>query len=391
MTLACGWLALAIWAALIASGFWTTREHDDAAGFSAPAVWPDVVAVVPARDEADVIARSLGSLLAQDYPGGFRIILVDDNSSDGTGAVARGLAPASISPTPSRCSVSSQNAERLTVIDGAPLPAGWTGKLWALHQGIAAAHAPSWLWLTDADIEHAPDTLRQLVGIAHAGAHGSRRKLVSFMALLHCQTRAERMLIPAFIYFFKLVYPFGWINRPGAWAGAAGGCVLVEHRALAAAGGVAAMRGALIDDCTLGALIKRQGPIWLGLTRRSRSIRPYADAGKIGAMIARSAYAQLRYDPLLLAGTLAGLALVFGMPVWLAFASKGWAQGLGMAATALMVLSWQPVLAWYRRSPLWGLALPLVAVFYAGCTLSSALAWYRGRGGMWKGRAQAAG
>jgi hopene-associated glycosyltransferase HpnB len=221
-------------------------------------------------------------------------------------------------------------------------------------------------------------------------AHGSQRKLVSFMALLHCRTWAERMLVPAFIYFFKLVYPFNWINRPGPFAGAAGGCVLVERRALAAAGGVAAMRGALIDDCTLGALIKRQGPIWLGLTQRSRSIRPYADVGEIGAMIARSAYAQLRYNPLLLVGTIAGLALVFGLPVAL-LEAHGPARALGLLATALMVLSWQPVLAWYRRSPLWGVLLPLVAAFYAGCTLASALAWYRGRGGMWKGRAQAAG
>jgi hopene-associated glycosyltransferase HpnB len=372
-----GWLAVAIWSALIASGFWTTRERDDAAGFVEPAVWPDVVAIVPARDEADVIARALGSLLAQNYLGNFRIILVDDNSSDGTGAAAQMLNPPPV----------GEDSARLTVINGAPLAAGWTGKLWALHQGIEAAGTPTWLWLTDADIEHSPDTLRQLVGIAH-GAGG--RKLVSFMALLHCRTWAERMLVPAFIYFFKLVYPFGWINRPGRFAGAAGGCVLVERQALAAAGGVAAMRGALIDDCTLGGLIKRQGPIWLGLTRRSRSIRPYADAGEIGAMIARSAYAQLRYDPVLLVGTIAGLALVFGLPLAL-LAEHGRARVLGLIACALMVVSWQPMLAWYRRSPLWGLVLPLVAAFYAGCTLASALAYYRGRGGMWKGRAQAAG
>ena len=413
-----GWLAMAVWAALIASGFWTTRERDDAAGFAEPAVWPEVVAVVPARDEADVIARSLGSLIAQNYPGAFRIILVDDNSSDGTGAIARGLNvdnkdrrpnPSSLSLSKGRTSflglhqahegkngpsTSSGQAgcgedladHALTVITGAALPAGWTGKLWALHQGIAAAGMPEWLWLTDADIEHTPDTLRQLVGIAHGGG----RKLVSFMALLHCRTLPERILIPAFIYFFKLVYPFGWINRPGRFAGAAGGCVLVERRALAAAGGVAAMRGALIDDCTLGALIKRQGPIWLGLTQRSRSIRPYATAGEIGAMIARSAYAQLRYNPLLLVGAIAGLALVFGLPLAL-LSTVGTSRWLGLLAFALMAASWQPVLAWYRRSPLWGLALPLVAAFYAGCTLASALAYYRGRGGMWKGRAQAAG
>lgn len=368
-------LALGVWVLLLASGFWTTRERDDKAPFAVPEFWPDVVAVVPARDEADVIALALGSLIAQDYPGQFRIVLVDDNSTDGTGNIARAL-----------------GAERLDVINGAALPSGWTGKLWALHQGIAAAgqgsgaaDMPTWLWLTDADIAHAPDTLRQLVGIAHGG----ERKLVSFMAQLHCRTMPERMLVPAFIYFFKLVYPFNWINRPGPFAGAAGGCVLVERRTLATAGGVAEMRGALIDDCTLGRLIKRQGPIWLGLTHRSRSIRPYANAAEIGAMIARSAYAQLRYNPMLLIGTIAGLALVFGLPVALIFTANGWAWRLGALATGLMVLSWQPVLAWYRRSPLWGLTLPLVAAFYVGCTLASALAYYRGRGGMWKGRAQA--
>ena len=394
--IAAGVLAVAIWTGLLATGFWTTRERDDAAGFAVPAIWPAVVAVVPARNEADVIARALGSLLAQEYPGAFRIIVVDDNSTDGTGGIARELKHdrplANVPPRAPSVSLREppppvgEDLAKLAVIDGAPLPAGWTGKLWALHQGIAAAGAPTWLWLTDADIEHAPDTLRQLVGIANGG----QRKLVSFMALLQCRTWPERMLIPAFIYFFKLVYPFGWINRPGPFAGAAGGCVLVERQALAAAGGVAAMRGALIDDCTLGALIKRHGPIWLGLTRRSRSIRPYAGAGEIGAMIARSAYAQLCYNPLLLVGTIAGLALVFGLPVAL-LAGHGWARGLGIIATMLMVLSWQPVLAWYRRSPLWGLALPLVAAFYAGCTLASALAYYRGRGGMWKGRAQAVG
>ncbi|MDP9056576.1 MAG: glycosyltransferase [Pseudomonadota bacterium] len=431
-----GWGALAIWVLLLATGFWTTRERDDAASFAAPATWPDVVAVVPARDEADVIARSLGSLIAQDYPGSFRIVLVDDNSTDGTAMIARALRarfdppplgevaarradgggglrnahlPANVSldtpsvslrepPPPGGEDLGAElrhdvlGPARVTVIGGAPLPVGWTGKLWALHQGIDAAGAPTWLWLTDADIEHAPDTLRQLVGIAYgAHTHGKQRKLVSFMALLHCRTWPERMLVPAFIYFFKLVYPFGWINRPGPFAGAAGGCVLVERGALAAAGGVGAMRGALIDDCTLGRLIKRQGPIWLGLTRRSRSIRPYVNTGEIGAMIARSAYAQLRYSPVLLVGTVAGLALVFGLPVALVLTAQGLAWRLGALATVLMVLSWQPVLAWYRRSPLWGLVLPLVAAFYAGCTLASALAWYRGRGGMWKGRAQAVG
>ena len=363
-----GVLALAIWLGLLGTGFWLCTERDDRVRTIELAEWPDVVAVIPARNEADVIARSLGSVIRQDYPGTFRVILVDDNSGDGTGAIARAL-----------------GAERIAVLDGAPLAPGWTGKLWALSQGIAAAGKPQFLWLTDADIEHAPDTLRRLVGIALT----KDRRLVSFMAKLHCQTWPERALVPAFIWFFMMLYPFNWINRRSPIAGAAGGCVLVERTALEAAGGTAAMRGALIDDCTLGALIKRQGPIWLGLTDRSRSIRPYESVAEIAAMISRSAYAQLRFNPLILALTIAGLALVFGLPVALLFAS-GTTQLLGLAACVLMVAAYQPLLRFYRRSPLWGLALPLVAGFYAWCTLISAWQHGQGRGGMWKGRAQAA-
>ena len=383
-----GALALAAWVVLALSGFWTCRETDDLAPLHPPAIWPDVVAVVPARNEADVIATSLASLAAQDYHGAFRIILVDDKSEDQTGAIARGLA-----------------AERLTVLSGAALAPGWTGKLWAVHQGIAAASSggsiPRYLWLTDADIEHAPDTLTRLVSIAGperpATGKLARKRLVSFMALLHCGTWAERALVPAFVWFFMMLYPFNWINR-GPLSGAAGGCVLLERDALEAAGGIAAMRGALIDDCTLGALIKRQGPIWLGLTRRSRSIRPYGRWQDIGAMIARSAYAQLHYNPALLVGTVLGLALLFAVPPGLALGAFGGAFGpddgkaarwLGAGTFALMALLYRPMLSFYRRSPLWGFALPAVAAFYVGCTLSSAVAWYRGKGGMWKGRAQA--
>jgi hopene-associated glycosyltransferase HpnB len=366
-----GSLALAAWVVLALSGFWACRETDDRAGVAPPAIWPEVVAVVPARNEADVIARSLSSLAAQDYPGPFLIVLVDDNSTDATGDIARAL-----------------GHERITVLSGAPLAEGWTGKLWAVHQGIAAAGAPRYLWLTDADIEHAPDTLTRLVGIAGPDRPDGGKALVSFMALLHCGSWAERALVPAFVWFFMMLYPFNWINR-GRLSGAAGGCVLVNAEALVAAGGIAAMRGALIDDCALGALIKRQGPIWLGLTRRSRSIRPYGSAGEIAAMIARSAYAQLRYNPLLLAGTVLGLGLLFAVPPGLALFGAGDARWLGAGAWALMGLLYRPMMRFYRRSALWGLALPAVAGFYVGCTLASALAWYRGKGGMWKGRAQA--
>lgn len=365
-------LSLAIWLVLIFArhGFWLARERDTRDVPADPVRWPDVAAVVPARDEADVIARSIGGLAAQDYPGRFRIILVDDSSSDGTADIARSL-----------------GSERVKVVRGLPLAPGWTGKLWAVSQGIErAGRAPTWLWLTDADIDHAPDTLRMLVARGEAGG----LVLVSLMAKLRADGFAERMLIPAFVFFFQMLYPFGLVNGPTGLGGAAGGCMLVRREALEAAGGIAAIRDALIDDCTLGALLKRRGRIWLGLTDRSRSIRPYDGFGAVAAMISRSAYAQLRYSPLLLAGTLLGLALVYAAPPLLALFGHGAARPAGIAAWALMAIAFQPMLTFYRRSPLWGVALPLIAAFYAGCTLLSAWQHMRGRGGMWKGRAQAA-
>jgi len=215
--------------------------------------------------------------------------------------------------------------------------------------------------------------------------------LVSLMAKLRCDSFAERALIPAFVFFFQVLYPFSRVNKPTGIGGAAGGCMLVRRDALERAGGIAAIRTALIDDCTLGALLKKQGRIWLGLTDRSRSIRPYDGAGVIAAMISRSAYAQLGYSPLLLAGTLLGLALVYGAPPALALFATGAARLAGLAAWALMAISFQPIARFYRRSALWGIALPLIAAFYAGCTLLSAWQHMRGRGGMWKGRAQATG
>ena len=365
-----GGLTLLIWLGLIfAHGqFWRARVSDRGMP-PVPQLWPTVAAIVPARNEADVITRSIGSLLEQDYPGEFRVILVDDNSSDGTADAARAL-----------------NDARLVILNGAPLPAGWTGKLWALSQGIAAAERPEFLWLTDADIEHAPDTLRALVSRAEDGG----LQLVSLMARLHCATWAERMLVPAFVFFFQMLYPFERVNRPKGIGGAAGGCMLVRRTALERAGGIAAIRNALIDDCTFGALIKRHGRIWLGLTDRSRSIRPYRDIGSIAAMISRSAYAQLGYSPLMLIGTLLGLFLVFGAPPLLTLTGSGAGRIMPAVAWALMALSFQPMLRFYHRSPLYGVALPLIGAFYAGCTLLSAWQHHRGCGGMWKGRAQAA-
>jgi hopene-associated glycosyltransferase HpnB len=368
-----GVLTLGVWAYLLLGrgGFWRA-DQTDAATPPAPSAWPAVTAVVPARNEADVIARSIGSLLAQDYPGPFEVILVDDDSDDGT---ADG--PLAVPAGP----------HRLTVLRGQPLPAGWTGKLWAMSQGVAAAgEAAKYLWLTDADIAHDPDNLRRLVSRAEAGG----LTLTSLMADLHCETFAERLLIPAFVLFFQMVYPFRWVNRPdNRLAGAAGGCMLAEREALARSGGVAAIRTAVIDDCALAANLKAQGPIWLGLTRRARSLRPYATIGVIGQMIARSAYAQLDYSPLKLAGTLLGLSLTYLAPPALALFGEGLARWAGLAAWVAMAVAFQPMLRAYRRSPLWGIALPLIATLYAAFTLRSAIDVWRGRGGQWKGRAQA--
>ena len=366
-----GALALSIWLGLLLGngGFWLARERDTAEVPAEPAAWPDVVAIVPARDEAEVIATSIGSLSAQKYAGAFRVVLIDDNSRDGTATVAREV-----------------GTDRLTIISGKPLAAGWTGKLWAVSQGIEAAGIPTYFWLTDADIAHAPDTLRSLV----ARAETNRLVLVSLMAKLRCESFAERALIPAFVFFFQMLYPFGQVNRATGKGAAAGGCMLVRRDALQAAGGIAAIRTALIDDCAFGVLLKGQDRIWLGLTDRARSIRPYDTIDTVTAMISRSAYAQLGYNPLLLLGTVAGLALVYAAPPLLTIFAHGWPRWLGLAAWALMALSFQPMLRFYRRSPLWGVALPAIAAFYAGCTLLSAWQHHRGRGGMWKGRAQAA-
>jgi hopene-associated glycosyltransferase HpnB len=373
-----GAVALAAWVYLLAFRglFWLARETDAADAPPEPAVWPAVVAVVPARNEADVVARSVGSLLAQDYPGDFKVILMDDASEDGTADVARAAAR------------DLGREDRLEVVTGAPLPAGWTGKLWAVSQGVerAGAGAPAYLLLTDADIAHSPDNLRALVARAEAGG----RVLVSLMAKLCVETWPERLLIPAFVFFFDMLYPFAWVNRPGTKTpAAAGGCMLVGREALAAAGGIAAIRTAIIDDCALAARMATQGPIWLGLTDRARSLRPYRTVGEIGRMVSRSAYAQLNYSPWLLAGTLAGMGLVYlAAPLLTAFAG-GWARWLGLAAWTLMAISFQPMLAFYRRSPLWGFALPVIGALYSLFTVQSAIQVWRGKGGMWKGRAQA--
>lgn len=351
--------------------FWMNPVRDDAMP-AAPAVWPSVVAVVPARDEAEHIAASVGSLAAQTYPGRLDIIVVDDDSSDGTGALA---------------AAAGQGARPVTVFTGQGLPAGWTGKLWALKQGISVAEQrfrPDYLLLTDADIVHTSDSVAWLVAKAAAGGYG----LTSFMAKLRCESLAERMHVPAFIYFFQMLFPFTWVQqRQAPTAAAAGGCVLLQAGALRDAGGIDTIRDALIDDCALASRMKEVSPIWLGLTDRVHSIRPYQNFDGIRQMISRSAYAQLRYSPLLLAGTMLGLFLTFIAPPLLALLADGWPQVIGAATWLAMALSMQPTLRFYRVSPLWGLALPGIAALYAIYTLDSAYQHLRRRGSQWKGRA----
>jgi hopene-associated glycosyltransferase HpnB len=297
---------------------------------------------------------------------------VDDQSTDGTAEVARHAAAA---------------ADRLTILSGAALPAGWTGKPWAIKQGIEHAQIsePTYLLLTDADIVYAPDALTRLVSQAQANG----LVLNSLMVMLRCESFAERAFIPAFIFFFQMLYPFAWVKRHDrTTAAAAGGCMLVRRDALCAAGGIEDIRGALIDDCALARNLKTRGPIRLGLTERVRSIRAYAAVQDIRRMVARSAYAQLRYSPLLLAGTVAGMALTYLAPVLLALFSHGFSQTLGLLAWAIMAIAFQPVLRFYRLSPLWGPFLPVIALAYMAFTLDSAYQYARNRGGLWKGRIQ---
>ncbi|MEI9994891.1 MAG: glycosyltransferase [Rhizomicrobium sp.] len=367
-------LPVAIWLYLLAGRgmFWAMQERDDADTPPEPVQWPSVVAVVPARNEADVIARSIGSLLAQDYPGPFRIVLVDDQSGDGTGEIARKL----------------DGTGRLEVHSGTPRPSGWAGKVWAMKQGAGLAGTPEYLWFTDADIDHRPENLRRLVARAEAG----KLVLTSLMVKLHCRGFAEAYLIPAFVFFFDMLYPFRWVNDPRRkTAAAAGGCMLAQRAALERAGGIDTIRSEIIDDCALGRAMKAEGPIWLGLTERAASIRPYAGLPEIRRMVARSAYAQLGYSPLALLGAFVGMIAVYGAAPVLAIVARDSAQASGFLAWLAMAFAFQPILKFYRASPLWGLALPLIGFVYALFTLDSAIQHWRGRGGMWKGRAQALG
>jgi hopene-associated glycosyltransferase HpnB len=360
---------------LFRGGFW--REMPRAAPDHAPSAWPEVVAVIPARNEADVVGEAMAALLAQDYPGRFTAILVDDDSTDGTAEAARGAA--------------GENAgHRLEIVRNAHLPEGWTGKLWAVNHGLdeAARLAPGakYVLLTDADIRHEPASLRGLVRRAEAGG----LKLVSLMARLKTDTPAERALIPAYIFFFQKLYPFAWVNDPRhPMAAAAGGCMLVDRAALNAIGGIAAIRNRLIDDCALGQAIKAQGPVWLGLADRVISLRGYPRWRDAWMLIARSAFTQLGFSALMLMVAVASMLATYLLPPVLTIFGHGAAQPVAAIAWLMMAIAYQPTLRYYGRSPLWVLALPLVALFYTAATIDSAFRYWRGRGGAWKGRLQA--
>ncbi len=377
------WLAAASWIGLaVARGrFWDARADGLRAETELVASdAPEVHVIVPARNEGDVIARTLGSLVGQVYAGDVAITCVDDRSTDETAAQARGVA------------ADAGAAERLEIVSGSPRPDGWAGKVWALAQGVASARArdkrPEYWWFSDADVEHDPDTLARLVATARV----DRRDCVSQMVELHCGSAWERLLIPAFVYFFRMLYPFAWVNDDRrATAAAAGGCVLISDAMLQRIGGVERISGALIDDCSLAAAVKGDGgTLWLGLATTSRSVRPYASLDEIWSMVARSAYTQLRYSPLLLAGTLVGMIVLYGVPPAAAIggiASRRWdvAAG-GLCAWLVMAATYAPTLRLYGVPRVAALALPAAGAMYTAMTVDSALRYARGSGGRWKGR-----
>jgi hopene-associated glycosyltransferase HpnB len=370
-----GAATLAAWIYLLAfrGGFWRIESARATEAAQVPASpLPSVVAVIPARNEADVGGQAIRSLAAQNYAGQFHIVLVDDSSSDGTADAARAAA----------------GADLLTVVRAAPLAEGWTGKLWAVSQGVAVAErrAPEFLLLTDADIAHAPSNLTDLVERAVRDGYD----LVSYMARLRCCSAAEHALMPAFVFFFFLLYPPAWIRNPRrAAAGAAGGCMLVRREALEAIGGIGAIRGAWIDDCALAAAIKRRGGrVWLGASEPTRSLRGYASFGEAGRMISRSAFTQLHHSAWLLAAAVAGLLLTYAAPPALTLGAHGGARWLGAAAWLVMAFCYWPAVRFFGRPAYEAAALPLVALFYLGATIHSAWQWWRGAGAQWKGRSQ---
>jgi hopene-associated glycosyltransferase HpnB len=357
-------LSLAIWVYLLFghADFWRTGPTLTP---TRPTTAPPVTVIVPARDEAPTIGRALRSLLAQNYPGELRVILVDDRSRDGTAEIARTI-----------------DDPRLTILEGADRPQGWSGKLWALQQGVQHA-TTELLFFTDADIEHRPEHLATLV----AKLKSEKLDLVSEMVALNCESLAERALVPAFVFFFTMLYPFALVNDPGSrTAAAAGGTILVRAEALNQAGGLTAMRSALIDDVTLARNIKKFGRIWLGHSHQATSIRPYPNADDIWRMVARTAYVQLRYSPWLLAGTVLGMTLVFLVPPLATLFADGPARAAGLLAWIASSVAFSPTLRRFRLSMAWAPFLPLAAAFYTAATVGSASDHISGRGIVWKQR-----
>ncbi len=370
-------LPLLIWIYLLfgRGGFWRVSRHLQRVTRAAPQ--KRICAVIPARDEASGIAAAVTSLLNQDL----HVIVVDDGSTDETASIAR-TAAQSIDKSP-----------QLTVLAGQPLPVGWTGKLWAVSQGVdqALSLSPDYLLLTDADIQHAdmqhgPQSVAQLLAIAEAGCYD----LASYMVKLACLTTAEKALIPAFVYFFFQLYPPAWISsQTHAAAGAAGGCILIRTEALQKIGGISSIRNQVIDDCALARAVKRSGGrVWLGLTDSTRSTRSYGTFAEVERMIARTAFNQLHHSAFLLAGTLLGLFFTYLLPPLLLLTGHALPILFGLAAWLLMSLSYLPMVNFYRLSKFWSVCLPAIAAFYASATVHSAFRYWRGRGGEWKGRVQ---
>jgi hopene-associated glycosyltransferase HpnB len=390
--------------------FWHLSSFDDdPSTHAAPSTWPAIVAIVPARNEAETISQTLTALLQQNYPGKFSILVIDDHSEDETSNIAQQIAKQP-----------SSAQSRITIHLASPLPAGWTGKLWALNEGVSLSAAvpayptsvtskelpspseqvcfprqtsqqpgqiaPAFFWFTDADIIHAPDTLRRLV----ARAEQNHLDLTSLMVLLRARSLPERALIPAFLFFFLKLYPPRWIADPKSnTAGAAGGCILLRREALTRIGGLTAIRSEVIDDCALARAIKHNGgKIWMGLTHASVSQRAYVTFAEIRDLIARTAFTQLRYSTTLLLGTLAGLFVTYLAPVALLLAQSYATRVLALTAWLLMSLTFLPTIRFYRLSLRWMPLLPLAALFYAYATSLSAIRYWLNRGALWKGRTQ---
>ncbi|BAY29344.1 family 2 glycosyl transferase [Nostoc carneum NIES-2107] len=376
-------LSLLIWIGLLSfrGQFWRCDQQLEAKEIPLPSL-PRICAVIPARNEADLLPMTLRSLLLQDYPGDFNVFLVDDRSTDGTADFAEGVAYA------------LNKADQFHIISGKSLAPGWSGKLWAVEQGIqiATEFAPDYFLLTDADIEHDSASLRRLV----AKAEQEDLDLVSVMVRLRCESFWEQILIPAFVFFFQKLYPFRWVNNPkNSTAAAAGGSILIRKTALEKIGGIATIRQALIDDCALAKAVKgnqqwRQGRIWLGLSALTQSLRPYPDLDTVWQMVARTAYTQLNYSPLLLAGTVLAMTLIYLIPplaTILGAVTLNWAIAfLGLAAWFLMSFAYYPTIRFYK-CPAWlACCLPAIAFLYTLMTIDSAIRHWQGRGGAWKGR-----